>query len=121
MSDRYEAVAVRRYEDRDGNEKTAFTNIGVAWPMKERDGYSLRLHAMPAPENGEYVILLMPPKPKEDQQNRQQSDNRSGGSYGADKGRERKSSPERSGGYGTQPANFSRDLDDDIPFAPEFR
>lgn len=109
MADRYEAVAVRRYEDKDGNEKSAFTNIGVAWPMKERDGYSLRLHAMPAPENGEYVILLMPPKPKEDQPQRQQSDNRSGGlSYGNAKGREQSKAPPKS--------SYDRDLDDDIPF-----
>jgi hypothetical protein len=122
MADRYEAVAVRRYEDKDGNEKSAFTNIGVAWPMKERDGYSLRLHAMPAPEDGEYVILLMPPKPKEDQPQRQQSDNRGGGSsYGAAKGRDRKPATEKADSYGNQPANFSRDLDDDIPFAPEWR
>lgn len=66
MSDRYDAVAVRKYEDRDGNEKSAFTNIGVAFPMKDRDGYSIRLHAMPAPIEGEYTILLFPPQPKED-------------------------------------------------------
>lgn len=110
MADRYEAVAVRRYEDRDGNEKSAFTNIGVAWPMKERDGYSLRLHAMPAPEDGEYVILLMPPKPKEDQPQRQQSDNRSSGgtNYGAAKGREPAKAPPKS--------SYDQDLDDDIPF-----
>lgn len=67
MSDRYDAVAARKYTDRDGNEKTAFTNIGVAFPMKDRDGYSLRLHAIPAPVDGEYSILLFPPKPREDQ------------------------------------------------------
>ena len=56
MSQRYEAVAVRKYRDRDDNEKTAFTNIGVAWPMKDRDGFSLRLHAIPAPVDGEIDI-----------------------------------------------------------------
>lgn len=66
MSDRYDAVAVRKYTDRDGNEKSAFTTIGVAWPMKDRDGYSLRLHCLPAPVDGEYAILLFPPKPRED-------------------------------------------------------
>lgn len=114
MSDRYEAVAVRRYEDRDGNEKTAFTNIGVAWPMKERDGYTVRLHAMPVPDEGEFVILLMPPKPKEDQQQRPAQNQRSGGDYGKASGREkpaRTSYDDRSDDRG-----FSRDLDDDIPF-----
>lgn len=97
MSQRYDAVAVRRYKDGQGNEKTAYTTVGVAWPMRERDGYTLRLNAIPAPTEGEYVILLMPPKPKDEhrQSSRQSNDDRGG----------------------NQPANF----DDDIPFAPEWR
>lgn len=90
MTDRYEAVAVRKYTDKDGNEKSSFTNIGVAFKMKERDGYSLRLHATPAPVDGEYSILLFPPKPREEPQQK---------SYG-----------EASGG------SHSRELDDEIPF-----
>jgi hypothetical protein len=66
VAQRYEAVAVRKYQ-KDGEERSAFTNIGVAWPMKDRDGYTLRLHCVPAPVEGEYHILLFPPKPKEDQ------------------------------------------------------
>lgn len=87
MSNRYDAVAVRKYEDRDGNERSAFTNIGVAFPMKDRDGFSLRLHCLPAPEEGEYTILLFPPKPREDQEQR-----------------------------GSRGGNLSRDLDDEVPF-----
>lgn len=34
---------------------------------------------------------------------------------------ERKPETEKRDSYGNQPANFSRDLDDDIPFAAEFR
>lgn len=109
MAERYEAVAVRRYEDRDGNEKSSFTNIGVAFPMKERDGYTLRLHAMPAPVDGEYSILLMPPRPKEDQQ--QERPQQRGGYDQQSGGRERP----RNDGRGQQ-GGFSRDLDDDIPF-----
>jgi hypothetical protein len=99
MTQRYEAVAVRRYEQ-NGEEKSAFTNIGVAWPMKERDGFTLRLHCLPAPVDGEYQILLMPPKPKEDrpQERKQQS-------YGEANGRSKPT--ERS---------TSRELDDEIPF-----
>lgn len=59
---RYDAVAARKYEDRDGNEKTAYTNIGVAWRNKSGSGYTVRLNAIPAPDNGEYVILLFEPK-----------------------------------------------------------
>jgi hypothetical protein len=110
---RYDAISVRTYE-KDGEEKSAFTNIGVAFQMKERDGFSIRLHAMPAPVDGEYSILLMPPKPREDQQQRQ-PDRSGGDSAGRSGGREQKRSSydDNSGG---QSGNFSRDMDDDIPF-----
>lgn len=111
---RYDAIAARTYQDRDGNDKSSFTNIGVAFPMKERDGFTLRLHAMPAPVDGEYSILLMPPKPRDDQQQ-----DRSAGDYGKASGREQRRPPEteRQNSYGGAPAGgFSRDMDDDIPF-----
>ena len=72
MSTRYDAVAARKYKDRDGNEKTAYSNIGVAWPMKDRDGFQVKLHAMPAPQDGEFVVLLFPPK--DDRQGGKRSD-----------------------------------------------
>lgn len=96
MTQRYEAVAVREYE-RNGEKKTSFTNIGVAFPMKERDGFSVRLHAMPAPVDGEFTILLLPPKPKDDQQRQ----------------------PAKKSGYDRDDPRTglaSRDLDDEIPF-----
>ena len=99
MADRYEAVAVRKYTS-NGEEKSAFTNIGVAFAMKGRDGYSLRLHCLPAPVDGEYTILLMPPKPKDD---RQQGGGNGGGQS-------------RGGGY-SGGGNMGPD-DGDIPFAP---
>ncbi len=66
MTTRYDAVAVRRYKDRDGTEKSQFTTIGVAWPMRDKDGYTVRLNAVPAPVDGEFVILLMPPRQKDE-------------------------------------------------------
>lgn len=65
MADRYDALAVRKYEQ-NGETKTAFTNIGVAFKMRDKDGFSLRLHAMPAPADGEFTILLVVPKPRDD-------------------------------------------------------
>ena len=59
---RLNALAARKYTDRDGNEKTSYTRIGVAWPFRDKEGYTVRLEAMPAPQDGEFVILLMPPK-----------------------------------------------------------
>ncbi len=101
MSGRYDAIAVRTYQDRDGNEKSIFTNIGVAWPMKEKDGYRVVLHAMPAPDKGEFTILLMPPKPREE-----------GRRSAMDEAAGRGFAPDRSGRGGS----LADDLDDEIPF-----
>jgi hypothetical protein len=67
---RLDAIMARKYQDRDGNEKSQFTRIGTAFSM-QNGGYSIVLDAMPAPEaaqNGgmQYRILLMAPKPRED-------------------------------------------------------
>lgn len=45
----------------------------------------------------------------------------SSGDYATSSGRERKPATERADSYGNQPANFSRDLDDDIPFEMSWR
>lgn len=73
MTTRYDAVAVRRYKDRDGNEKSQFTTIGTAWPMRDKDGFTVRLNAVPAPTEGEFVILLMPPRQKDENRSSGQS------------------------------------------------
>lgn len=98
MTDRYDAVAVRKWEDRDGNEQSAFTNIGVAFAMKGKDGFSLKLHAMPAPVDGEYTVLLFPPKPKEDRP--------------AQRSAEQRPAPAR---QRPTTAPLSEELDDEIP------
>ena len=58
MSDRLDAVAFRKGKDG----KTYYTNIGVAWPNKSGEGYTVVLHAMPVPEEGAYRIGLFVPK-----------------------------------------------------------
>lgn len=69
MAERLDAVVAREYSDRDGNKKTAFTRIGVAFATKN-GGWSLPLEALPLPTMGERGletrILLMPPKPRDD-------------------------------------------------------
>lgn len=99
MSQRLDALAVRKYQDSQGNEKSAYLNIGVAWPMRDKEGYTLKLHAFPAPSEGEYVVLLVPPKPKDDD----------------------RAQPRQSSRQPAQAPSFSRDMDDDIPFSPEWR
>ena len=63
MAQRLDALLARKYTTRDGDEKTAFTKVGAAFPTRTGDGYSVVLDAMPAPdrETGQYRILLMPP------------------------------------------------------------
>lgn len=108
MTNRYDAVAVRRYKDNQGNDKAQFTTIGVAFPMKDKDGFTVRLNAVPAPTDGEFVILLMPPKARDDNR---ASGQRRGGTMTAHNGET----------YDRQDVmdhvrGSSRDLDDDIPF-----
>ena len=62
MSERLDALSVR-----ESNGKSYFTKIGVAFPAKSGNGgYSLLLDAMPAPTDGQFKILLMVPKPRDD-------------------------------------------------------
>jgi hypothetical protein len=63
---RYDVLSARTYKDRDGNERTSFTKLGVAFPMRDKDGFSLSLEAVPAPQDGVYKLLLMPPKEREE-------------------------------------------------------
>lgn len=69
MSDRLEAFSVRPYE-KNGETKTAFTRIGIAWANRN-GGYRLALDALPVASLNEgkmeTVILLLPPKDKGDE------------------------------------------------------
>lgn len=103
MADRLDALVAREYEDRDGNKKTAFTKIGVAFAMKN-GGWSLSLEALPLPTMGERGletrVLLMVPKPRDDAPRQSQRQERST-SYDRDDERTH---------------STSRELDDEIPF-----
>lgn len=95
MNKRYEVAAPREYNDRDGNKKTSWTNLGMAF---EKDGkISILLNALPMPgPDGQAKLVLMEPRPRDD--NRSQS---GGQSY--------QSKPAGNGGFGG-------DLQDDVPF-----
>jgi hypothetical protein len=60
MTERLDALTVR-----ESNGKSYFTKIGVAFPSRNGNGYSVLLDAMPAPTDGQFKILLMEPKPRE--------------------------------------------------------
>jgi hypothetical protein len=63
---RMDILVARQYE-KDGETKTYFVKIGTAWPMQNRDGYSLTFDALPTStmsDKGqlETRALMMPPK-----------------------------------------------------------
>jgi hypothetical protein len=105
---RMDILVARQYE-KDGKQQTYFVKIGTAWPMKERDGFSLTFDALPTStmsDKGqlETRALMMPPKQDGDApQQRQQSS----GGYSQDKGSRR---------IQNAPAFESGGMDDDIPF-----
>jgi hypothetical protein len=113
MSERMDLLVARPYE-KDGEERTFFTKIGTAWPMKERDGYSLTFDALPLPSMNregklETRILMMPPKQDGDAPPARQQSGSAGG-YGAAKDNSTRRPAAQS------PAFDSGGMDDDIPF-----
>jgi hypothetical protein len=60
MADRLDAMVAR-----ENNGKTYWTKLGVAWPSKNGEGYTVVLDAMPAPVDGQFKISLFPPKPRD--------------------------------------------------------
>lgn len=60
MADRLDALTVR-----ESNGKSYWTRLGVAWPNKNGPGYIVKLDAVPAPTEGQFVIHLREPLPRE--------------------------------------------------------
>ena len=83
--ERLDALAVR--EGKDG--KSYFTKIGAAFQNKDGKGWSVLLDAMPAPNDGQFKVMLREPLPKDDRQ-------RSGGN-------DRQDAQQRSGGWSNDP------------------
>ena len=52
------AYQVREYKDRDGNDKSSWTRVGVAFAHNKGNGFNIELDSVPL--NGK--IVLMPPK-----------------------------------------------------------
>lgn len=62
---RYELNAVREYTDRNGEKKTAWNRVGIMFPAKQGDGFTILLDAVPAPQDGQFKIIARPPKQRE--------------------------------------------------------
>jgi hypothetical protein len=58
VADIMEVLAISQYE-KDGEKKKRFTKCGVAFPLRDKPGFSMRLDASAV--SGEYLI-----KPKDD-------------------------------------------------------
>lgn len=87
--DRLDALTVR-----ESNGKSYWTRIGAAFPNKQGAGYIVRLDAVPASVDGQYVIHLREPLPRDGDRGGRGQDAR------------------QSGGYRRNDAP----LDDDVPF-----
>lgn len=102
MTKRYDVSAPREYQDRDGNKKTSWTNLGVAF---EKDGkISILLSALPMPgPDGQAKLILMEPRERDG------AGSGGGQSYGGGN-RQQQQPPVSSRG------GFADDLDQEIPF-----
>lgn len=49
-------------------DKTKWTRIGVAFPLKNRPGYSVRLEFLPVPKDKAYEFILVEPNGKKDEE-----------------------------------------------------
>jgi hypothetical protein len=45
MAQRYSVTIPRPYTDSQGHQKTHFWHVGTAFPLKERDGFSVKLYS----------------------------------------------------------------------------
>ena len=91
---RFDVISIREYADRQtGETRKNTTRIGVAFPFKDKPGFTVLLDAVPAPQEGQFKLLLVEP--------RERDESRSQASYGDVKG-----------GQSPTPS----DLDDEVPF-----
>lgn len=60
MAKIYDVTIPRTYTDASGKQKTHFWNVGTAFPLKERDGFSIKLNAKMLVTD-EYVVFLREP------------------------------------------------------------
>jgi len=59
---RLDAIAIITF----GEEKTKWTKIGAAFPLKKRSGYSVRLEFLPVPKEKCYEFILVEPEEKKE-------------------------------------------------------
>lgn len=67
MSKKFDIVTSEKYQDRDGNEKTRYTNIGAVFETAK--GMSMKLESLPIGWNG--WASFYEPKPREERPQQQ--------------------------------------------------
>lgn len=106
MSERLEVFVVTERPDANSStgQKSFWTRVGVAWPMKNGTGYTVNLDALPA--NGK--LVMMPPK----------DDDQRGGGRGGGYGDRDRAQGQQGGKRGYPDPSKSREPnpDDDLPF-----
>lgn len=70
---RLDAMMAREYTDNRGDKKTHWAKIGAAFQTRN-GGWAVTLDAMPAPVDGQYKVVLMEPKPRDEQPRQQRQD-----------------------------------------------
>ncbi len=60
--DRLHVLSPREYTGPDGKQRSAFTRVGVAFPLRNQPGFKLHLDAMPF--HGE--LLILPDQPRQE-------------------------------------------------------
>lgn len=58
--ERYDVFVVENYEGRTGEEKSAWTRIGSAWPHMDGKGFNAELRALPV--SGKLVLRRFEPQ-----------------------------------------------------------
>lgn len=58
MAKVYNVCYPREYKDGDGNERTDFIRVGVAFPLREQDGFSLELAVPLLLKAGSRLVIL---------------------------------------------------------------
>jgi hypothetical protein len=70
MAERYDLTTPRKYKDREGNDKTYWMKVGVAFAKPSGEGFNLTLEAYPVPQMNdkgklEVFISMLPPFEKD--------------------------------------------------------
>ena len=93
MANRYDVLSVSKYVDRNGEEKSFFTKIGIMFPNKNGNSFSMELVALPiSDKEGKVRLYIKEPEQRDGAQQVQRSASR------------------------PSPRSTATDIDDEVPF-----